>query len=541
VRRLPSLLSLVVLFTAQAAPSFALNLIPIRSYDGTVADGQFGAAAVVVGDMDGDGLAEFAVAANYDTTTGGSAGRVFIFRGGSHVGDPPVWHIDGLAGEFLGSALAPAGDQDGDGLADLLIGAPSGSDATPNAPGRVILFYGSNPIGTRTPLVLTGDDPDDRFGSSLAFLGNFDGDTKPDFAVGAPGASIEQGYVRVFHGGVTPPTPIFTVHGEDYGEDFGYSIAGVGKTRGPSSTNDLLVGAPFSSLVDIDAGKAYLYFGGSPPDTFPDQTWVGGAEQEFATAVAGVGDINGDGRTDWVIGAPVVKIQTMQAAGKAFVYLGASPPPSASSTAILGTVAKGYLGEVISGLGDVNADGKPDFAVAAPGTFDSDSVGQVRIFLGKASPNGTADQVLRGGAVGDGFGTAVSNGGRVISGTKDVFLIGMQDYGTSGRAVLFGEGFPVGVDPIGPVTGLDAMLASPWPNPARSSVRCAVVLGRESDLRLEVVDVTGRTARSLANRVYPAGRHEFSIATGGLGPGLYWVVLESSGHRESRAFVLLGE
>src|SRR5216117_2534254 len=91
----------------------------------------------------GSSLALLAAATGADAAAGTAAGRVFVFRGGPHLGEPPALVLAGLPGELLGAALAPAGDVDGDGLADLLVGAPAGTTVDLAAPGRVLIVFGS--------------------------------------------------------------------------------------------------------------------------------------------------------------------------------------------------------------------------------------------------------------------------------------------------------------------------------------------------------------------------------------------------------------
>jgi hypothetical protein len=535
-------LLLAALSISSASPAHAALQVT-KTYDGSPNEGFFGTTVVVVGDMDGDGRAEFAVGANDDNTAGPGAGRVFIFRGGTGLGGPPAQIIDGLAGDFLGSSLAPAGDQDNDGRADLLIGAPAGSDLTPNATGRVLLVYGSNPLGTRAPRIINGDDPNDRFGESIANLGDFDGDGRTDFAIGAPGRADEQGMVRVYRGGFTPPIPLYSVHGQEIGDAFGEAIAGVGRTRGVASTNDMVVGAPFNSEIHLFAGRAYLFHGGAGADTFPDQVWSGTSDAELGGAVAGIGDINGDGRTDWLVGLPGLQLGMNPAAGRAYLFTGAATPPTGPALLINGSLAFGYLGSALAGIGDVNGDGRPDWAVGQPGSADSPTPGTVRVFLGKPIPTSTPDQVLTGEFEGDDFGGAISNGGRFTTLARDMFFVGAVEFNfQDGRVYQFGDGFPLDAGPVsGPAVA--HRLASPWPNPSRGVVRLALELSTNARVKLVVADVAGRVVKTVADGDFTAGRHEFLLSLsndGAARPGLYWARLVADGQTESSSFVYLG-
>src|SRR5436190_20902442 len=94
-----------LLVSIPAAPASAAFTL-IRTYDGPVAGGSFGYSCVVIGDMDGDGIAEFAIGAPDDATGGAGAGRVFIYRGGNPLPNDPAWVVTGAPGEHMGQALA---------------------------------------------------------------------------------------------------------------------------------------------------------------------------------------------------------------------------------------------------------------------------------------------------------------------------------------------------------------------------------------------------------------------------------------------------
>src|SRR5258706_11297953 len=93
---------LTALLLAVVPTTASSNFTLVRSYDGIVSGGEFGYACVVIGDMDGDGIPEFAIGAPGDNTGGDNAGRVFIYRGAHPLGDSAAWVITGAPGERLG-------------------------------------------------------------------------------------------------------------------------------------------------------------------------------------------------------------------------------------------------------------------------------------------------------------------------------------------------------------------------------------------------------------------------------------------------------
>lgn len=532
------LLWLIPLLGLAASPAQALDLTRLRTLDGTIANGEYGYSVVVVGDMDGDGFAEYAVGASADPTGGAGAGRVFIFRGGpQHASDPPAWVITGQPGDLLGASLAAVGDVDGDGFADLLIGAPAGTTADPSLPGRAVLVFGSNPLGARAPVSFSGPAPGARFGAAVAGLGDWSGDGRPDFAVGAPDANNSAGLVELFFGGSASPTLGFTLHGRTAGDNFGSAVAGAGRTHG-GPRGDLLVGAPFNSDSQVWAGKVYLLLGGSPPDTIPDMMYAGAAAGDFfGSALAGVGDVDGDGYDDFAIGAPGANDGSSVDVGRAYLFRGGATPPATSTLSVVGTSPYTELGLSVAGVGDVNADGLADWAAGAPGSPDASSAGEVRLFLGRPVPVASPDTVLTGEAVGDMFGRSISNGGSVDGGAHALFLIGAYAHGTGGRAYLYGSANATVSVPRAGASPLS--LAAPSPNPAAARTRVSFALAHDGRADLAIVDLAGRRVRDLLDAPLEAGPHDAVLDVAGLPTGLYFVRLTAADRTLARKLIVV--
>jgi len=524
MRRTLATLSLLAL---AATPAQALDLANLRTLAGATKDGQFGLAVAVVGDMDGDGYAEYAVGANADSTGGAGAGRVFIFRGGpQHLADPPAWVITGRPGDLLGSSLAAAGDLDGDGYADLLIGAPAGTSVDPALPGRVVIAYGGSPLGARAPLSLQGPVAGGRLGAAVAGLGDWNGDGFPDFALGAPNANAGAGLVQVFLGGPNASyAPWVTIHGGAAGDQFGAAVAGAGRTRG-GAVSDMIVGAPFRSDSNVWAGAVSLFLGGAAADTVPARVYTGAAAGDFlGTAVAGAGDVNGDGHDDFLVGAPGANVGSLVDAGRAYLYAGGATPPAAPLVTVDGDAAYTELGLALAGVGDFDADGLSDWAVGQPGSPDANSAGAVRVFRGRAIPLSTPDTTLAGVTAGDMFGRAISNGGPAEAGRHALFLVGAYARGIGGEADLEGSAGATVTVPAPVATPLT--LAEPLPNPARTGTRITFSLAHDARVSLALIDARGRQVRELLRGPVTAGAHVVPLAVAGLAKGVYFVRLEA--------------
>ena len=254
--------------------------------------------------------------------------------------------------------MAQLGDVDGDGFADLLVGAPDldeggGHDA--GSQGRVEVLSGAT--GSVIHLLL-GDAPFDYFGQGVCALGDVDGDALDDFAVGAPGeddGGSHAGSVRVFSG--SSGALLHEIQGSQAQSYFGVVLDGPGDLDG-DGVGDLLVGASVHDTAGVDAGAAFLYSGASGA-----LLWTGlgphfGAH--YGSSVAGIDDVDFDGTPDFAVGATAAKDAGITK-GAVYVYSGATRALLFTSVGTEGS----YFGISLASIGDVDLDGRGDLLVGA--------------------------------------------------------------------------------------------------------------------------------------------------------------------------------
>ncbi len=399
-----------------------------------------------VGDVNGDGFHDMVIGAptvtpgvgvGFPSVTQGSAGRVYLVLGSNsasngstdwlnvtendRIGDlgtlgnltqtNPLTNLPGFAfngltftatqnsQNNLGTSVAAAGDVNGDGLADFMIGAPGSGDPLNGNPGtgRAYLIYGSRSLGTRTNkqvdldntsgansdlnilTFLNVNQTNSRTGAAVAGIGDFITDGNPDVAIGSPNATITglagQGAVYVISGaalrtartatialntvGQNNGVPGLLLTGIMAGDQLGYSLAGAGNTTGRTTPanrpiQDLLIGSPDTPFV-TGPGSAVLFYGDLPATL-----------QGYTTVVNGVSVIQMN-----QIGTTVP--------GAVFNGVGAGD-------------ATGYS---VSTAGDFNDDGLADFLIGSPGydaTFPN--AGRATMIFGRAASPTTPGAIL---------------------------------------------------------------------------------------------------------------------------------------------------
>jgi hypothetical protein len=323
---------------------------------------KFGWSVAIVEDLNDDGYDEFMVGAQEGGS--GRTGKAWLYSGNG--GSLLVSKEGQGAIDRFGSKLDAAGDVNNDGTPDLIIGANSANPGGRGDAGTVTLFSGVGP--NYLPLcTIEGTTSDDQLGSAVAGLGgDINSDTYDDFIVGEHRAGNEKGRVYVYSG--TTPTLIYQIEGAGDNYEFGGAVAGAGDVNN-DGVLDFIVGAK-EAPANTNRGHAYVYSGADGSLLCSKEGEATG--DRYGVAVDGAGDVNGDGYADFIVGAHYVN----SIAGKAYLYSGRDYSLLWSQDAPGASYAFGYS---VAGIGDVNNDGKPDFAVGALGA--NSGIGKAYVYI----------------------------------------------------------------------------------------------------------------------------------------------------------------
>jgi Ca2+-binding RTX toxin-like protein len=477
--------------------------ISVRAFDGANTSDQ--AVAITVTDVLGQTVIDL-------TTLSSSEG--FIIQGDA-------------AGDYAGYSVSSAGDINGDGYDDLIVGARGGDDGGSSA-GEAYVIFGSASgfgvdVGGRQVIDLTslsssegfiiqGDEASDAAGRSVSSAGDVNGDGYDDLIVGAFGASeayvvfgSTSGFgVDVSGRQVMDLTSLslsqgFIIQGDEAGDQAGFSVSSAGDING-DGYDDLIVGARIGDDGGTWAGEAYVVYGSASgfgsdvsgrqvidlTTLSASQGFIiqGDEAGDFAGwSVSSAGDINGDGYDDLMVGAPYGDDGGTKA-GETYVLFGSASGfgvdvsgrqvldltslSSSQGFIIQGDEAFDTAGRSVSSAGDVNGDGYDDLIVAAHYGYDGGAyAGEAYVIFGSATGFGvdvggrqvidltslSASQgfIIQGDAASDYAGYSVSSAGDINGDGYDDLIVGAtggDDGGTdAGEAyVIFGSAAGFGVD-----------------------------------------------------------------------------------------------
>ena len=410
-----------------------------------------GTSVSAAGDVNGDRLDDLIIGANYagPLSISENPGESYIVFG-RNTGFPAVFNLSDLDGsngfiirgidanDFFGVSVSGAGDMNGDGFSDLIIGAPFAEEEEPEATGESYLIFGSDQgfpavlnvssLDGSNGFTFRGVSSEDYVGSQVSGIGDINGDGFDDVIAGSPFSEIREpllvyseSYV-IFGGETDFPavlTPLlldgkngFIIRASGESQSLGDSFDNAGDVNG-DGLNDLLIGAPAADPEgNKDAGKSYIIFGRNTdfPAVF-DLTTLDGSnglaimgveENSFAGRSSSAGDIDGDGLSDVIILDRTADPEEVENRGKSFVVFGQSTDTLATFPLATLDGSNGFIIEEInqndligsvSSLGDVNGDGLDDIIIGVPSADPNgvENAGESYIIFGAATTTSISD------------------------------------------------------------------------------------------------------------------------------------------------------
>ena len=300
-----------------AAPPFVNTLEALTKWNGYWV--YYEQPVVVVGDVNGDGKADFIVGARGADPGGrADAGSAYVYSGAD--GSLLYQKDGGAASDRLGVSVSTAGDMNGDGKADFIVGAYYVDPGGRANAGSAYIYSGAD--GSLL-YQRDGGAAGDNFGLSVSTAGDVNGDGKADFIVGAlwadPGGRFDAGSAYVYSG--ADGSLLYLRDGGVADDRFGFSVSTAGDVNGDGNA-DFIVGAFAASPGGrVNAGSAYVYSGADGALLY--QRDGGAAGDNFGISVSTAGDLNGDGKADFIVGAYLADPGGRLSAGSAYIYSGA--------------------------------------------------------------------------------------------------------------------------------------------------------------------------------------------------------------------------
>jgi hypothetical protein len=362
----------------------------------------FGVSVATAGDLNGDGYADLVVGAS-------GAKKAFVYYGGPSFDRISDVNITDHTGELnFGYSLATAGDLNNDGYADLVVGASGAKKA--------FVYYGGPSFDRISDVNITDHTGESAFGCSLASTGDLNNDGYTDLVVGTEGDNK----VFVYYGGPSFDGVSDVNITDHLGEtSFGFSLAMAGDLNGDGYA-DLVVGA-------YNVRKAFVYYGGPSFDGVSDVSITDHIGESFGWSLATAGDLNDDGYADLVVG-------TYHA--KAFVYYGGPAFDGTSDLSITDHTGEDGFGCSLVTAGDLNNDGYADLVVG------SAYANKAFVYYGGPSFDGASDVSIMDHMGSSGFGYSLATAGDLNNDGYADLVVGTYP-GANKAFVYHGVNYPV--------------------------------------------------------------------------------------------------
>ncbi len=396
---------------------------------------QYGFDVSTAGDVNWDGYSDIIVGANKYNNTLPEEGIALLFYGSaSGISNSFSWSaVGGQNGAFFGLSVSTAGDINGDGYSDVIVGS-NNYDNGETDEGMIFVYQGSSAGLPASPnWSAESNQTEARLGISVATAGDVNGDGYSDIIAGSrlyDNGETDEGRAFMWYGSASGLGPNGTPSNTDWSNEgnqasayFGYSVSPAGDVNGDGYA-DIIIGA---HNYNTGSGKAFVYNGSSSGLSLSPY-WTaenGQVHSEFGYSVFTAGDVNGDGFSDVLVGAYFFD-NGESSEGRAYLYTGSAAGLTTSATwAAESDQTSAQFGLSVSSAGDVNGDGYADVIIGAP-LFDNGQTDEGKAFVFNGTSTGlsfTANWSAESNLTGDQFGYCVSTAGDVNGdGYSDVII-----------------------------------------------------------------------------------------------------------------------
>jgi hypothetical protein len=496
------------------------------------------------------------------------AGSVLLYYGGLPIDTIPDLYFYGVEeNDHFGTAASPAGDFNGDGYDDIILGRWDVAHAC--------LYLGGENMDTEPDLILHEQGSHIYFGECASTAGDMNGDGFSDVIV----ADCQNGFVKVYLGNnaieKVSPFDYLTYHAKSY---FRNCASSAGDFNGDGYA-DVIVG-DYSDETYGYRGRVRIFFGSDTLDNKVDLVLTTGKEGDyFGEAVACAGDVNGDGYSDVMVGAPGFEDEEPGAEGRVYVYFGNPDGDTEPDVIITGTDEQ-PVGRYINSLGDLNNDGFDDIAVSIPFFGNIELPNNVYIYYGGKVMDNIEDAVIS--MVSINFGADVASIGDINHDKYDDMIVGCSFYPLGAYIYYGGDIMHTTVDEIlpggwwswyedgvscssagdvnndgfpdiligWPSQNVDAQAADHffmegrteiriYPNPLTLSTNIFYRLERPAFIEIAIIDIQGRVQAVLVKGYQSAGDHSIEWKADNFSPGVYFCTIRSEQFNITRKMILV--